>query len=252
MRSSCAALPLLLCTAVLWAQSAEPSLPMHQQQPDQDGIYYVGPEVNTPRMVLTAEARYPLGIAANHIKGMTVCAAVIDVDGVPKHIQLLHTHGDAFDRAAIAAMKVSRFEPGRLGGKAVPVWVDLRVVFRADMSQTTPEILITERDLKPPSESELEDKHHHVLSYVAPMPLHTVDADFDDPFARHPYVQVALVNVLVDSEGMPRDVRVVRGLGFGLDQKAVAAVWHYRFTPALRKGTPIEARRNLEVRFAKF
>jgi TonB family protein len=57
---------------------------------------------------------------------------------------------------------------------------------------------------------------------------------------------------MVSDEGVPTDVRVVRGLGFGLDEKAVAAVWHYRFFPAMKRGKPVAARRNVMVDFVKF
>jgi TonB family protein len=222
------------------------------QVPDKDGVYYAGPEVTTPRLLSTVYVPYPEGVPTKEVQGMTVLAMVIDAKGIPDHIQILHTHGDAFDEASIAAVKLSTFEPGKLAGKPVPVWIDIRVVFRADRSQTIPEVLITERDLPPPTESQLEDKHHNLLSYTAPIPIHTVDADFVDPFVKRPYVQVAVVTVLVGKDGLPKEVRVRRGLGFGLDQKAEAAVWHYRFFPATRKGTPIEARREIQVEFAKF
>jgi protein TonB len=90
------------------------------------------------------------------------------------------------------------------------------------------------------------------LSYTPPFPIHTVDADFTDPFARHPYVQVAIVSVLVGADGLPKEVRVKRGLGFGLDKKAEAAVWQYKFFPATKKSQPIAARREVMVDFAKF
>jgi hypothetical protein len=183
---------------------------------------------------------------------MTAVAMVIGADGVPAHIQMLHTHGDAFDRSAIAAVNHSTFEPGRLGGKPVPVWIDVRVVFHADRSQAVPQVLIAERDLPPPDDSTLEDKHHKPLSYTPPYPIHTVDADFMDPFSKHPFVQVAVVEVLVSADGLPKEVHVRRGLGFGLDEKASAAVMHYKFLPATSKGHPIEARRNVMVSFAKF
>jgi TonB family protein len=183
---------------------------------------------------------------------MTVLAMVIDSQGIPEHIQLLHSHGDAFDRAAIAGVKQSLFEPGRLVGKAVPVWVDVRVVFHADRSEAIPQVLITERDLAAPSEAQLQDKHHKPLSFTPPFAIHTVDADFDDPFAKHPFVQVAHVSVLVSEEGFPREVQIRRGLGFGLDQKAVAAVKRYRFFPATKDGKPVTATRDVEVQFAEF
>jgi outer membrane biosynthesis protein TonB len=57
---------------------------------------------------------------------------------------------------------------------------------------------------------------------------------------------------MVGADGLPKDVRVKRGLGFGLDKKAEAAVWHYRFFPATQKGKPIETRQDVVVSFAKF
>jgi TonB family protein len=228
-----------------------PNRQIHQA-PDKDGVYYVGPEVTSPRLVRTVSVPYPDGVPAKGIQGMTVLAMVIEANGVPAHIQLLHKHGDTFDQAALAAVKNSIFEPGMLAGKAVPVWIDVRVVFHAGRTQAIPEILITERDLPPPDASQSEDKHHKPLSYTPPIPIHTVDADFADPFTKHPYVQVAIVAVLVNEEGLPKEVRVVRGLGFGLDKKAEAAVWQYRFLPATSKGKPIAARRNVMVEFAKF
>jgi TonB family protein len=193
-----------------------------------------------------------LDVPDRDLQGMTVMAMVIGADGVPAHIQVLHKHGDDFDRAAIAAVRHSTFNPGRLRDKPVPVWIDVRVVFYADRSKAVPQVLITERDLPPPDESLLEDKHHKALSYTPPFPIHTVDADFTDPFSKHPFVQVAVVEVLVSAEGVPKDVHVRRGLGFGLDEKATEAVKHYRFFPATSKGKPIEARREVMVSFAKF
>jgi len=113
-------------------------------------------------------------------------------------------------------------------------------------------VLITERDLPSPGESSLQDKHHRPLAYTAPIPIHTVDADFVDPFSTHPYVQVAIVTVMVSETGLPKDVRVVRGLGFGLDEKAAAAVWRYKFVPATKHGKPVAAGRNIMVNFVKF
>jgi TonB family protein len=222
------------------------------QAPDKDGVYYAGPEVIVPRLLSTVYVPSPSGVPAKDIQGMTVLAMVIDAIGIPEHIQVLHTHGEAFDQAAITAVKLSKFEPGKLGVRTVPVWIDVRVVFRANRSQSVPEVLITERDLPEPDASKLEDKHHNPLSYAPPFPIHTVDADFADPFATHPYVQVAIVTVLVSEEGLPKEVRVVRGLGFGLDKKAEAAVWQYRFLPATNKGQPIAASREVMVSFAEF
>lgn len=213
---------LFVLTAMrFWALGAGSPSQHHHQVPDRDGVYYVGPEISAPRMVRTVSVPYPDTVSTKDIQGMTVLAMVIDSDGIPKHVQVLHTHGDAFDQASNSAVQHSAFEPGRLGDRPVPVWIDARIVFRADRSQAVPQVLITERDLPVPDDSQWEDKHHNPLSYTPPFPIHTVDADFADPFSKYPYVQVAVVEVLVDDEGLPREVHVRRGLGFGLDRKAL-------------------------------
>lgn len=253
MRQAKYVFALLALSAIsLRAQDAiSPSRQVHQA-PDKDGVYYAGPEVTAPRLLSTVYVPCPEGVPAKEVQGMTVLAMIIDANGIPAHIQVLHGHGEAFDQASIAAVNASKFEPGKLGDKPVPVWIDVRVVFRANRSQAVPQVLIAERDLPFPDATQLEDKHHNPLSYTEPIPIHTVDADFTDPFATHPYVQVAIVEVLVGIDGLPKDVHVRRGLGFGLDKKAEAAVWQYRFYPATRKGQPIAARRNVMVDFAKF
>jgi TonB family protein len=243
---------LALSTAVILAQDPVALSRQIHQVPDQDGIYYSGPEVTAPRMVTTVSVPYPGYSEGKEIEGWTVLAMVIGADGIPAHIQILRTHGGAFDAAAIAAVQHSTFEPGRLNGKPVPVWIDVRVVFYANRSRTLPQVVITERDLAPPDESKLEDRHGKPLSYTPPFPIHTVDADFADPFTNHPFVQVVRVSVTVGEDGLPKDVILRRGLGFGLDKKAIAAVWHYKFMPATSKGKPVAASRDLMVSFAEF
>lgn len=244
---------LLTLTAIdIWAQSTVSSIWQAHQMPDRDGIYYTGPEVTVPRMIRTVSVPYPDDVSIKEVQGMTVLAMIIGADGIPAHIQMLHAHGEPFDRAAIAAVKQSTFEPGKLRDRPVPVWIDVRVVFRGNRSQAVPQVLIAERDLALPDASQFEDKHHNPLPYTPPFPIHVVDADFADPFATHPYVQVAIVTVLVGDDGLPKEVRVRRGLGFGLDKKAEAAVWQYRFFPATKKGRPTAASRDVMVIFAKF
>lgn len=249
-----AILVLVFLPLISIASMAEGALtPIWQlhQAPDKDGIYYAGPEVTAPSLLKTVYVPYPVA-TAKQTEGMTALAMVIDAKGMPQNIQILHSHGDPFDQASIAAVQQSVFAPGVLAGKPVPVWIDVRVVFYSDHSQTTPQVLIAERDLPAPSESAFVDKHGKPLASTPPIPIHTVNADFADPFAKHPMVMVAVVTVLVGIDGLPKSVRVRRGLGFGLDQKATAAAQHYRFIPATKKGNPVEDYCDVQVSFVKF
>jgi TonB family protein len=55
--------------------------------------------------------------------------------------------------------------------------------------------------------------------------------------------------IIVDEQGLPQDVRVIRRLGFGLDEKAVEAVQRWRFRPAMKDGRPVKVEATIEVNF---
>jgi len=59
-----------------------------------------------------------------------------------------------------------------------------------------------------------------------------------------------LLEVAVDADGATRSVRILRGSGYALlDRAAVAAVEHWRFLPARRGGQAVAARVEVPVRF---
>jgi protein TonB len=51
---------------------------------------------------------------------------------------------------------------------------------------------------------------------------------------------LVVLKVEIDERGRVGDVEVVRGMGHGCDEAAVAAVRQWRFRPATRNGTPIK------------
>jgi TonB family protein len=44
-------------------------------------------------------------------------------------------------------------------------------------------------------------------------------------------------------------MRIVRSLGYGLNEKAIEAVSKYRFKPAMKDGQPVPVEVNIEVNF---
>ncbi len=84
----------------------------------------------------------------------------------------------------------------------------------------------------------------------APVPLNSVEAEFSDEARRAKYQGVCLISMIVDTNGMPQNPRVVRALGMGLDEKALEAVRKYRFKPAMKDGkTPVPVMITVEVNF---
>ncbi len=61
-----------------------------------------------------------------------------------------------------------------------------------------------------------------------------------------------LVDLIVDKDGMPTRVHVLKSLGMGLDENAVEAVRGYRFKPSMENGQPVPVEVNVEVNFHIF
>ncbi len=72
-----------------------------------------------------------------------------------------------------------------------------------------------------------------------PVVISKVDPEYSQA-ARAARVQGTVVlETVVAADGVPNVIRVVRGLGYGLDENAIAAVEHWQFNPGTKDGTPI-------------
>jgi len=83
----------------------------------------------------------------------------------------------------------------------------------------------------------------------APEVMHSVEPEFTEEARKANFQGTVSIELIVDSQGNPQDVRVVRRLGMGLDQKAVDAVRQYRFRPAMYQGHPVAVQMIVEVDF---
>jgi periplasmic protein TonB len=91
---------------------------------------------------------------------------------------------------------------------------------------------------------------YHVGGGVsAPQLIFAVDPEFSDEARRAKYQGVCVVSLVVDAQGNPQRVQVVRHLGMGLDEKALEAVRQYKFKPATLQGKPVPVEVNIEVNF---
>jgi TonB family protein len=60
---------------------------------------------------------------------------------------------------------------------------------------------------------------------------------------------IVTVEVRIGVDGTVKRLRVVKGLGYGLDENALLAVRDWRFAPARRNGRPLEATTQIDVEF---
>lgn len=83
----------------------------------------------------------------------------------------------------------------------------------------------------------------------APQPVLTPDPEYTEEARRTKTQGICTLGLIVDAAGHPRDIRVLHGLGFGLDAKAMEAVRQWRFDPALKDGKPVAVQISIEVEF---
>jgi periplasmic protein TonB len=84
---------------------------------------------------------------------------------------------------------------------------------------------------------------------AAPTLLHEVKPDYTEEARRRSLTGDVVLEIVVRSDGRVGTVRVVQGLGAGLDQRAVEAVRQWRFSPARRQGTPVDVVVEVAVEF---
>jgi protein TonB len=85
-----------------------------------------------------------------------------------------------------------------------------------------------------------------------PSVLYSVDPEFSEEARKAKFSGNVLVDLIVDENGMPSHVRVARGVGMGLDEKAVEAVRQYKFKPATKDGKPVKVELSIDVNFQIF
>ena len=83
----------------------------------------------------------------------------------------------------------------------------------------------------------------------APSVLSKVEPEYSEEARKAKWQGTVVLSVIVDELGRPRNVKVQRSLGLGLDQKAIEAVSQWRFKPGLKDGKPVLVIATIEVNF---
>jgi protein TonB len=83
-----------------------------------------------------------------------------------------------------------------------------------------------------------------------PRLLREVKAQYTEDARRRNLTGDVLLEIVVRQDGTVGTVRMLQGLGAGLDERAISAVRQWRFDPARRKGIPVDVLVEVAVEFA--
>jgi len=84
---------------------------------------------------------------------------------------------------------------------------------------------------------------------LAPRAIYDPEPEYSEEARKVKLQGTVLLSLIVDVNGRARDIRVVRSLGLGLDEKAIEAVKRWKFNPGTKDGIPVATDVNVEVSF---
>jgi len=101
------------------------------------------------------------------------------------------------------------------------------------------------------------DSQHHGPYRIggdvsAPVLISKVEPEYSGQARRACLSGAMSLSLVVDSNGIPRDIYVIKPLGMGLNEKAVEAVMKWRFRPGMKGGQPVATWATVEINFRLF
>ncbi len=86
-------------------------------------------------------------------------------------------------------------------------------------------------------------------SRFAPVAIRKVDPAYTSQAIAARVEGTVTLYAEIGTDGRARNIRVVRSLGYGLDEAAVQALRRWRFAPATRNGRPARTPATIEIPF---
>jgi len=82
-----------------------------------------------------------------------------------------------------------------------------------------------------------------------PKPLTRAEPQYSEDARLAQLAGTVAVSIVIGTDGLAHDLRVIRGLGFGLDEKAVEALGKWTFQPGMKDGQAVPVAATVEVNF---
>jgi TonB family protein len=241
-------------------------------------VYYAGPGVTAPALLqnhLTNDAH-------GHCKkddGTAILSAIVGADGVAQDVKTFQPGDLTLDNFAVGLLTTSQFTPGTYNGSPVPVAIyaalsletcavhvknssgrksdGLRLRASPAISiglARTPQTSLDKKFPVPANPSSFGtttstgiDKASDSVS--APVPIFAPDPHYSD-YAKSKRIQgKCLVSLIVDADGIPRNVQIFKSLEPSLDRNAIEAVNIWWFRPAMKGLVPVPVMITVEVDF---
>jgi len=189
-------------------------------------------------------ALYPESLKASGVSGTVKVRFVVDARGRALAPRVAEASGHAaLDSAALRAAEGMRFVPAHRGGEPQPVWVEIPVSFVAPPPPPAVAALdSTVYEMGPGDRREPELLNHEAVG-------RTVSRAYPRALRETGQGGTATVTFIVDREGRPGRIEVLRSTHPELVPAARSVASTMRFRPAQLDGLPVAVRVTLPIVF---
>jgi len=101
----------------------------------------------------------------------------------------------------------------------------------------------------PASPGSLRGPRGNRSNVTYPVPIYRPEPEYSEEARKNGLEGTVILHAEVDLDGLPHNIKVVRALGMGLDEKAIEAVSQWRFRPGAKDGKPDTVAVTIEVNF---
>jgi TonB family protein len=207
-----------------------------------EGVYKVGGGVSAPRLIRKVEPEFSEEARRAHTGGTVTLYLEVTPEGKASNIRVLKPVPDGLNEKAIEAVRQWEFSPGLKDGRPVTVQAQIEVNFA---------FLAKPEDSQPSSPEQLRAAQGGGLpaNSTAPALIRRTEPEYSEAARAAKFQGAVTLKAVVDTEGTPQDISVVRSLGMGLDEKAIDCVKNWKFRPATKDGSPVAMWVTIEVNF---
>ena len=202
---------------------------------------------------------YGVGISLNAFEEAIVIRAIgreatatvafdVDEHGNPVNLQVLNASHPIWVPEAMAVVRDWQFVPGMRYGAPVSVVCTLDLVW-GPTNLSTQALQWAVAQMSVPSTPPTLDSIHSVTS--SPVVVYRgTDPSYTEEARTAGLQGTVQVSFMIGEDGVPQNLRVIRPLGLGLDEKAIESVSQWRFQPAVLNGQPVSLSTTITVTFS--
>lgn len=170
------------------------------------------------------------------IEGTVTVEVRVSVSGKAKDLHVIRGLGLGLDENALLAVRDWKFVPARRNGEQIEARTEVVVEFNLRNAELNEDIANDMATRVGPG-------------VVPPRIVHRVEPRFERRLSLPRPPGTVLLDAVIQENGIPKVVRVLRSQAWEIDESAIAALEQWRFSPAMKNGMPIKVRMNVEMTF---